>query len=215
MLKAIGYTLLTLAFGLMVAGAAVAETKKPPGKRDSDERRYFCGNQHIQCEADCDKEWGDYPNVFLPTCKEACADEAAECLKAERTYRLQSNMFDVLQSPGMLGEAGSGSITTPVGGLNANEVERACTRVHGLYGRTTNGFGCINASCDDKGSCFLVCYGGNCLAITPSKLPDSVTLLGILQGGNNVGRGGTGGGGSLSGTEGGTGGTAKAPVIIP
>jgi hypothetical protein len=188
-LKAVGYALLSLLVGSLLAAAAIAEEKKPPGNAGSTERTDYCWDLNQACEKKCDEDWAHAPNVFLPTCKEVCTDDYRECVYAKVRFTLRNSFFDLLQSPGVLDESDLEDFhTTPVGGLTATEVEHACSRVDGVFGRTENGFGCINRKCDDKGSCVLVCYGRKCEAITPDALPDRITLIGILQNGDGVDR---------------------------
>jgi hypothetical protein len=219
MSRAIGTILGALALLAMLAGLAVAAEKKPPGEPGSTSRQEWCANESVTCDIQCVTDFDDLPGIFEPTCNDACEAEYQACLKARVGATIRIPMFDILQSPGILGADDiSPYHTQPVGGLGAAEVEQACKRVNGLFGRTKNGFGCVNAKCDPAGECTLVCYGGNCLAITPGQLPDRVTLIGILQNGDNVSRGGQDPGGSLSpggstpnpggqGSDGGKGGT--------
>jgi hypothetical protein len=189
MLKAVGYALLALLVGLLLAAATLAEEKRPPGKAGSTERIDYCFDISEACDRKCEEDWAHAPNVFLPTCKEGCNESYRECIDAEATFTLGDSFFDILQSPGVLDESDLEDFhTTPVGGLTATQVEGACARVDGVFGRTENGYGCINRKCDEKGSCVLVCYRGKCEAITPDPLPDRITLIGILQNGNSVDR---------------------------
>ncbi len=190
MLKAIGFAVLALVIGLMIAAPADAANPSPPGKKGSGERLDYCQDALMACALRClefypdDKDGG-----LLNFCNGGCVGSFDACVDAAAGTQLGPDAFEPSQSPGVLDESDLHPVhTVPVGNLGAAEVERVCSRVNGIFGRTSNGFGCINRHCDDKGSCTLVCYGGNCLAITPDKLPDRVTLLGILQNGSGVDR---------------------------
>lgn len=202
--KAISAALLALGLALLLAAPGFAEDNRP-GVPGSDERNDYCDLEYIKCDQACEEEWGHLPGIFWPTCREGCDYEWGYCKAAPRTGRLANNILDILQSPGVLDQAGDPNANTvPVGSLGAAELERACTSVRGVFGKSTDGFGRMNPRCAETGVCVVICFRGRCVAMTPARLPDGVTLIGILQNGNNVVRGGgEDSGGSLS--EGGEG----------
>jgi hypothetical protein len=182
MLKAVGYAILPLILGLVLASTAVAV---PPGKKGSKERRDHCVDLLLVCVVGC--TIFDSNDEFVD-CNNDCNNEYGICMDA-KTGGPAEDVTDIDQSPGVLSEPDLHNVhVVPIGPIGATQVEQACKRVGGEFGRFDNAFGCINRLCDDKGNCVITCYGGNCLAITPDQLPDQVTLLGILQNGDNVDR---------------------------
>jgi hypothetical protein len=192
MLKAIASTVLALLLGLCLTGPVASDDDaRPPGDKDSDERFDYCVEEAEICSWGCFNDFGHLPRegAFWSTCEEACGAEYGACQDAERGVRIGVTFFDFSESPGVLDSPPrQGAHTVPIGNLGIAEVERVCSRVHGIFDHTADFFGCINRQCDDKGSCVILCKGGNCLAITPDKLPGRFTLLGILQNGDNVDR---------------------------
>lgn len=71
-----------------------------------------------------------------------------------------------------------------------DKIAGACASAGGEFviHEDAGGYGCVNKNCDGKGGdCHVACdNGGNCNGSTPARIAKAVTLLGLLQNGNNV-----------------------------
>lgn len=68
-------------------------------------------------------------------------------------------------------------------------LKNACKRVNGIFGANAHGFACTKTNCDTKGgNCTVACVSQTCVAFTPSRLTRPVSLIGILQDGDNRAR---------------------------
>ena len=74
--------------------------------------------------------------------------------------------------------------------LGAGDLQSACGKAGGTYTPDENGDGgeCKKDNCDGKGGyCSVGCHkDGTCVSSTPTILTRPVTLIGILQNGDNV-----------------------------
>lgn len=70
------------------------------------------------------------------------------------------------------------------------EIAGACANAGGSFQihEDAGGYGCTKKNCDGKGGdCHVSCdNGGNCQGSTPARIITPVTMLGLLQNGNNV-----------------------------
>jgi hypothetical protein len=94
--------------------------------------------------------------------------------------------------------------------VNSGRVEAACEMVPGgAFGRVEDAHGCVNRTCAGPGEmCLVFCVDGRCFGAMPERPTGALTLIGILQNGNAVIRGGATG---PAGGEGGEGGGPAAP----
>ena len=205
MIQVLFKTVLVLSLSLFLALPAAAE------KKISREEEEVCTDELLQCVVDC--TWLEDDAQF-GICNQDCNDDFGICTRGDAVASTNGTAGQAGQTTaGVLGAPKKRSPhSTAVGAIGEAAVERACQRVDGVFGRTDNAFACVNQACE-KGNCTLVCYGGKCFALTPDPLPASVTLLGILQGGDMVlhDSQGTGGGQSLS-SPGGDGGASTTPA---
>ena len=57
----------------------------------------------------------------------------------------------------------------------------------GIFSKTGDNYACANPACDKSGgTCMVICVNHKCHALMPSKPDGSLSLLAILQGGDNV-----------------------------
>jgi hypothetical protein len=180
MLRLLFRTLLVLSLGLFLALPAAAERKISSAEQEE------CDNEILECVVACTFLEDD---AQFWICNNDCNDNFGICTRGDGVASTGGAAGQAGQSTaGVLGTPNPGSPhATAVGAIGEAEVERACKRVSGVFGRMSNAFGCINDSCE-KGNCSLVCYGGKCFALTPDPLPERLTLLGILQNGDMVSR---------------------------
>jgi hypothetical protein len=82
------------------------------------------------------------------------------------------------------------TVTKIPGKMSVTDLAGACGAAGGSFGFSADGgtYGCGKANCDGKGNdCTIVCdTGGNCSSSNPSRITGSVTILGLLQNGDNV-----------------------------
>lgn len=72
--------------------------------------------------------------------------------------------------------------------VSETRLEHVCELVPGAdFDRTETQFGCFKEGCNEgKGSCFVVCVGRKCFGRMPDKPVGGLTMIGILQNGDNV-----------------------------
>lgn len=174
MFKTFASACLVLLLAAVLAAAPAGAAQRSGGLGEVD--REQCFDELIECVAEC--TWMD--DAGFAECNDDCNGDYGICIRGdgiahEGTFRPPNRRNEHVMAVGLVGAA---------------DLESACTRVDGLFSHSTEMYGCINRTCDAAGSCTLVCTGGNCFAITPGKLPDHITLIGILQNGDGVVKGG-------------------------
>lgn len=91
--------------------------------------------------------------------------------------------------------------------VNSGRVESACKQVSGAeFSRSEGTHGCINKACAGPGEvCLIYCVDRQCFGGMPQRPTGGLTLIGILQNGSSIYRGGAAqesdGGGSKSSRE--------------
>ena len=97
-----------------------------------------------------------------------------------------------------------------IGLVNSARVESACSKApNALFSSSETLYGCLKKTCAGPGTtCLILCTDGKCFGGMPKKPARGLTLIGILQNGDNVHRGGAaeepgGGGDSGRGASGG------------
>jgi hypothetical protein len=183
--KALAFRLFLVLLAL-VASIAFALPAASQQKKQGAVDQEACDDAILECVVGCtflddDVQW--------EICNQDCNEDFGICSRGDGVAMQGGSGAgaDAGQSDGVLGEANLHNVhVVRIGLVGEAQLERACTKVKGVYSKATNAFGCVNRQCEAKGSCTLVCYGGNCLAITPGRLLAPITLLGILQNGDKV-----------------------------
>jgi len=183
---------LSLALCLVVGlSPAVAEDNNPHGEKGSKKRADYCADVYNGClKIYC----ADLPTVAQgEACAQQCETTRSGCLDAART----GLVLDLLgnRSLSTLAEAGDGLGLTGVdaGRLGQNRLETLCQSVKGaVFALSDSGrFGCVHPDCDGKGGfCSIVCADGLCTGFLPDRPAGALTLIGILQDGDNTPHGG-------------------------
>jgi hypothetical protein len=169
-----------------------------------------CDGAFDLCMVTCDlNNTGSFTSELRSEfCKGDCVDNLFACLppsearaRRDRTKGqtgIQTGVFDPYDSI-------DDSDVFGISLVNSARVESACSNVAGaLFSSTERAYGCLNSACGDAGAiCLIYCANGKCFGGMPDKPASGLTLIGILQNGIAVTRGGAGSGGSMSGTVGG------------
>ncbi len=206
MFKIIAAVVTAVLLALLPAASALSADN---GTKGSKERAAYCSDVHSGClKVYCDG--ADTLDTMI-WCTTKCQQIYGSCLDAARGSNPLVEGMPAGQSAGVLAEEGTdlglNIVNLPL--IAEARLESACTRVPGaVFALLERGnYGCVNHDCDDKGGfCTVTCVGGKCSGFTPGKQTGNLTIIGILQNGDNIDRSKPidepgGGGGDDSGGE--------------
>ena len=171
-------------FLLVLVFVSPASALKPAGKRGSDERRDWCDLDHVMCILNCPGVSGD---SWFDTCNQQCNKERGRCMNARTGATIDPGVLDPNQSAGVLREPNALGYNFELEGIRLTDLEKTCQRITGAILAKDDGVvGCLNRRWLAEGDCSILCKGDKCYASMPEKPPGRLTLIGILQGGDNV-----------------------------
>jgi len=135
-------------------------------------------------------------NLSYELCIGGCADSWSQCTgfphpQASGSSSGQTNMPDAgVFDPGSIIDQ---SDLFGISLVNSARVENACDKVPSAqFSSSERLYGCLNKTCAGLGTtCLILCTEGKCFGGMPDKPKSGLTLIGILQNGNNVTRGGS------------------------
>jgi len=135
-------------------------------------------------------------NLSYDLCIGGCADSWSQCTgfphpQASGSSPGQTNMPD----EGVF-DPGSSIDRSDLFGIslvNSAKLESVCSKVPSAqFASSERLYGCLNKTCAGPGkTCRIVCTEGKCFGGMPNKPASGLTLIGILQNGDNVYRGGS------------------------